>query len=99
MDRDEALTLVRTMTRPVLELFCPAQLDEFEDDFAAWTLGAGALGVSEKPAALTPPGRGLDTTLVAGMFFQVVMEASRLPTGPQERISFIVKLSLLVLGA
>ena len=91
MDRDEALTLVRTLTRPVLELFCPAQLDEFEDDFAAWTLGAGALGVSEKPAALTPPGRGLDTTLVAGMFFQVVMEASRLPTGPQERISFIRK--------
>jgi hypothetical protein len=91
MDRDEALTLVRSLTRPVLELFCPAQLDEFEDDFASWALSAGALGVSEKPAALTPPGRGLDTTLVAGMFFQVVMEASRLPTGPQERVSFIRK--------
>jgi hypothetical protein len=91
MDRDEALTLVRNLTRPVVELFCPGQLDEFEDDFAAWTLGAGALGVSEKSAALTPPARGLDTTLVAGMFFQVVMEASRLPTGPQERVSFIRK--------
>ena len=55
MDRDEALTLVRTLTRPVLELFCPAQLDEFEDDFAAWTLGAGALGVSEKPAPARKP--------------------------------------------
>ncbi|MBU4355656.1 MAG: hypothetical protein KJ822_09960, partial [Proteobacteria bacterium] len=32
-----------------------------------------------------------DTTLVAGMFFQVVMEASRLPTGSQERVSFIRK--------
>lgn len=91
MDRDDALTLVRTLTQPVLELFSPAQLDDFEDDFAAWTLSAGALGVSEKSYALTPPARGLDTTLVAGMFFQVVMEASRLPTGSQERVSFIRK--------
>jgi hypothetical protein len=91
MDRDAALTLVRNLTRPVLELFAPAQVDDFEDDFAAWTLGAGTLGVSEKSYALTPPAHGLDTTLVAGMFFQVVMEASRLPTGTQERVSFIRK--------
>jgi hypothetical protein len=91
MDRDGALTLVRTLTRPVLELFAPAQMDDFEDDFAAWTLSAGALGVSEKSSALTSPAHGLDTTLVAGMFFQVVMEASRLPTGSQERVSFIRK--------
>ena len=89
MDRDDALTLVRNLTRPVLELFAPAQVDDFEDDFAAWTLSAGALGVSEKISALTPLGRGLDATLVSGMFFQVVMEASRLPAGPQERVSFI----------
>ena len=91
MERDDTLTLVRTLTRPVLELFSPAQLDDFEDDFAAWTLSAGALGVSENTYALTPPAHGLDTTLVAGMFFQVVMEASRLPTGSQERVSFIRK--------
>jgi hypothetical protein len=91
MDRDATLTLVRTLTRPVLELFAPAQVDDFEDDFAAWTLSAGALGVSEKSSALTPPAHGLDTTLVAGMFFQVVMEASRLPAGSQERVSFIRK--------
>ena len=91
MDRDDTLTLVRTLTRPVLELFAPAQVDDFEDDFAVWTLSAGALGVSEKIYALTPPAHGLDTTLVAGMFFQVVMEASRLPTGSQERVSFIRK--------
>jgi hypothetical protein len=91
MDRDSTLTLVRTLTRPVLELFAPAQADNFEDDFAAWSLSAGALGVSEKISALTLPGRGLDTTLVAGMFFQVVMEASRLPSGSQERVSFIRK--------
>jgi hypothetical protein len=91
MDRDATLTLVRTLTRPVVELFAPAQVDDFADDFAAWTLSAGALGVSEKSSALTPPAHGLDTTLVAGMFFQVVMEASRLPAGSQERISFIRK--------
>ena len=91
MDRDDILTLVRTLTRPVLELFSPAQVDDFEDDFAAWTLSAGALGVSEKSSVLTPPAHGLDTTLVSGMFFQVVMEASRLPTGAQERVSFIRK--------
>ena len=91
MDRDATLTLVRTLTRPVLELFAPAQVDDFEDDFAAWSLSAGTLGVGEKISALTPPGRGLDTTLVSGMFFQVVMEASLLPAGPQERVSFIRK--------
>ena len=91
MDRDDTLTLVRALTRPVLELFSPAQVNDFEDDFAAWTLSAGALGVAEKSSALTPPAHGLDTTLVAGMFFQVVMEASRLPTGAQERVSFIRK--------
>jgi len=91
MDRDDTLTLVRTLTRPVLELFSPAQANDFEDDFAVWTLTAGALGVAEKSYALTPPAHGLDTTLVAGMFFQVVMEASRLPTGSQERVSFIRK--------
>jgi len=56
MDRDATLTLVRTLTRPVLELFAPAQVDDFEDDFAAWTLSAGALGVSEKISALTRRG-------------------------------------------
>jgi hypothetical protein len=91
MDHDATLTLVRTLTRPVLEVFAPAQVDDFEDDFAAWSLSAGALGVAEKIFALSPPGRGLDTTLVSGMFFQVVMEASLLPTGPQERVTFIRK--------
>ena len=91
MDHDDTLTLVRTLTRPVLELFAPAEVDGFEDDFATWSLSAGALGVAEKSAAPPPPGRGLDTTLVSGMFFQVVMEAALLPAGPQERVSFIRK--------
>ncbi len=91
MDHDATLTLVRTLTRPVLELFAPAQLEDFEDDFAAWSLSAGTLGVGEKISGMTPPRRGLDTTLVSGMFFQVVMEASLLPAGSQERVSFIRK--------
>ncbi len=91
MERDAILTSVRTLTRPVVELFCPAQTDDFDDDFAAWTLSAGALGVSERSAALNSAGRGLDTTLVAGMFFQVMMEATRLPAGVQERVSFVRK--------
>jgi hypothetical protein len=91
MDRDDTLTLVGALTRPVLELFSPAQIDEFEDDFAAWTLSAGSLGAAEPITVMTLRGRGLDTTLVAGMFFQVVMEASRLPAGSQERVSFVRK--------
>jgi hypothetical protein len=91
MDRDATLTLVRHLTRPVVELFSPTRVNDFEDDFATWTLTAGALGVAEKSPVLPPPGPGLDTTLVAGMFFQVVMEASRLPVGTQERVSFIRK--------
>jgi hypothetical protein len=91
MDRDDTLTLVRTLTRPVVELFAPVQVDDFEDDFAAWSLSAGVLGVSEPSALFSPPAYGLDTTLVSGMFFQVVMEASRLPTGSKERVSFIRK--------
>ena len=91
MDHDDTLTLVRALAQPVLEMFSPAQLDDFDDDFAAWTLSAGSQGVAEQSHALTPPAHGLDTTLVAGMFFQVVMEASRLPTGSQERVSFVRK--------
>jgi hypothetical protein len=91
MDHDATLQLVRTLTRPVLELFSPAGLEDFDDDFADWSLGAGTLGVSENAFPLTPAGRGLDTTLVAGMFFQVMREASRLPSSSQERVSFVRK--------
>jgi alkylated DNA nucleotide flippase Atl1 len=97
MDRDATLTLVRALTRPVLELFSPDQVEEFDDDFADWSLSAGAQGVSENSYAsydsygTVAPGRGLDTTLVAGMFFQVMMEASRLPAATQDRVSFVRK--------
>jgi hypothetical protein len=91
MDRDAALSLVRTLTRMVVKALCPAKLDNFDDDFAACSLNAGSLGVSENTYGLTPSGQGLDTTLVAGMFFQVLREAHRLPVGSRERVSFIRK--------
>ncbi len=91
MDRDATLTLVRTLTHSTLELLSPSLVEDFDDDFADWTLSAGTLGVAENPSAWATPGRGLDTTLVAGMFFQVMLEASRLPAGPQERVSFVRK--------
>lgn len=91
MDRDATLKLVRTLTHSALKVFSPGQIQDFDDDFADWSLSAGTLGVSESSPAMAPPGRGLDTTLVAGMFFQVMLEASRLPAGTQERVSFVRK--------
>jgi alkylated DNA nucleotide flippase Atl1 len=91
MDRDSTLTLVRTLTHSTLEFLSPALVEDFDDDYADWTLSAGALGVAESSAAWATPGRGLDTTLVAGMFFQVMMEASHLPAERQERVSFVRK--------
>jgi len=75
----------------VVERFCPEKLEDFEEDFATCALSVGNLGVAEKSFALTPPARGLDTTLVSGMFFQVLMEAASLPTSSQERVAFIRK--------
>jgi hypothetical protein len=91
MDRDDTLTLVRSLTRLVVEWLCPAKLDDFEDDFANCALSAGTMGVAEKSSALTPLAHGLDTTLVAGMFFQVLRDARRLPVSSKERVSFIRK--------
>jgi hypothetical protein len=91
MPREELIRLVRSVIQPVLELFSPQQVEEFDDDFAAWTLGVGTQGVAEKTLALTVPARGLDTTLVAGMFFQVLVEAEKLPKDTSARVSFVRK--------
>lgn len=91
MDSEGSLKLVRALTRPVVELFCPDQLDSFEDDFAAFALTGGVPQVSEGTAFLRPGPQGLDTTLVAGMFFQVLVEAQKLPAGTPERVSFVRK--------
>jgi len=91
MDRDGSLKLVRLLTQPVVELLCPDKLASFEDDFAAFSLGAGVPQVSEDTAFLKQGPQGLDTTLVAGMFFQVLVEAQKLPAGTPERVSFVRK--------
>lgn len=89
MVHDAALELVRTLTREVVAQLCPAHLDLFADDFSAWVLGAGAPKAGE--GALRPREEGLDTTLVAGMFFQVLLDASRLPASLPDRVSFVRK--------
>ncbi len=89
MDREHCLELVHTLSRPVVELFCPARLDDFDDDFAVWSLTAGSGFVAERTVALAPRPQALDTTLVAGMFLEVMVEASRLPATASERVSFV----------
>jgi hypothetical protein len=91
MDRDSLLGLVRVLTEQVIAAACPEKLADFADDFADFTLQAGALQVCDRLAYQPPPGSGLDTTLVAGMFFEVLLDAARLPAGRRERVSFVRK--------
>ena len=91
MDREGRLEVVRALTEQVISALAPEKLADFADDFADFSLGAGTLQVAERPAPPRPPGSGLDTTLVAGMFFEVLKDASRLPAGPRERVSFVRK--------
>jgi hypothetical protein len=91
MQSEERLELVRTLTRSAMELRDPVAAADFDDDFAVWALNAGAGLVAENAPPLAPVAHGLDTTLVAGMFFQVLMEASRLPVNRPERVTFVRK--------
>jgi hypothetical protein len=91
MDRENALGLVRELTAAVVAAALPEKLPDFDDEFANFAFTAGVPGVAEKTGLLTPRDQGLDITLVAGMFFQVLLEATELPAGPQERASFIRK--------
>ncbi|MGO9175009.1 MAG: hypothetical protein ACLQED_02515 [Desulfobaccales bacterium] len=91
MDRDSFLGLVRVLTEQVIAAACPEKLADFADDFGDFTLQAGALQVCDRLAYQPPPGSGLDTTLVAGMFFEVLLDAARLPAGRRERVSFVRK--------
>ncbi len=90
MDQN-CLGVVRELTAEVIAQVCPEKLPDFDDDFAAFALVAGAMRVSEKTDFFKPRDQGLDTTLVAGMFFQVLVEAAALPAGTRERVSFIRK--------
>ncbi len=89
MDREGLLGLVRVLTEQVVAVACPGKLADFADDFSDFTLQAGALQAGERLAYQRPSGSGLDTTLVAGMFFEVLRDAARLPAGRGERVSFV----------
>jgi hypothetical protein len=91
MDRDSCLALVRDLTAQVLAAVRPDKLTDFSDDFAAFALVAGVPGAAENLAQPRPATTGIETTLVAGMFFEVLMDAARLPAGPRERVSFVRK--------
>lgn len=91
MELAGSLEVVRALTEQVISALAPEKMADFSEDFADFSLGAGALQVAERPAPPRPPGSGLDTTLVAGMFFEVLQDASRLPAGPRERVSFVRK--------
>ncbi len=89
MNQEQHLELVRTLTHQCMELVCPEKMLTFSEDFAAFILTAGASQVQEHLVRRIE--QGLDTTLVAGMFFQVLLEAERLPSGTSERVAFIRK--------
>ena len=91
MEREQRLALVRHLTEQVITAVHPRQLADFADDFADFALTAGVPQVAEKLGFQRPPSQGLDTTLVAGMFFEVLMDATRLPVSSGERISFVRK--------
>jgi hypothetical protein len=87
----ECLGVVRELTAQVIAVACPEHLPDFDEDFADFAVTAAAWQVSEKTDFITPRDQGLDTTLVAGMFFQVLVEATGLPVSTRERVSFIRK--------
>lgn len=91
MDREDCLAVVRALTEQVISAAVPERLADFPDDFADFALSAGVLRVAENLPYALPLSQGLDTTLVAGMFFEVLMDASRLPAAPRERVAFVRK--------
>ncbi len=91
MERDRRLALVRHLTEQVITAARPEKLADFADDFADFALTAGAPQVAERLGYQRSPTQGLDTTLVAGMFFEVMLDAARLPVSSGERVSFVRK--------
>ncbi len=88
---DHRLQVVKTLTRSVVQTFSPHKLASFEDEFALVALTGGAPQVQERVGLLKNRDQGLDTTLVAGMFFQVLLEAEQLPANTSERVSYVRK--------
>jgi hypothetical protein len=89
MDRDSQLELVRSLTKEVMAAVRPEKMATFAEDFAASAISGGLFRAEESLAVHHPRSQTLDTTLVAGMFFQVLREAEKLPVSTPERVSFI----------
>ena len=89
MDRDSQIELVRSLTRVVMGAMRPEKMATFAEDFAASVISGGHFRAEESLAVHHPRSQTLDTTLVAGMFFQVLREAEKLPVSTPERVSFI----------
>lgn len=91
MGWEDKLPVVKSLTKAVLETLAPQNLAGFEEEFAPFVLVQGAPQVQERARLIRNRHQGLDTTLVAGMFFQVLVEAEQLPTGTTERVSYVRK--------
>jgi hypothetical protein len=91
MDREGRLVVTRDLTEQVIRVLAPEKLADFANDFAVFSLSAGVPKVAERPTQPRPPGASLDTTLVAGMFFEVLKDAAALPADSRERVSFVRK--------
>jgi hypothetical protein len=89
MNRDSQIEVVRSLTKVVMEALRPEKMDTFVEDFAASAISGGHFRAEESLAVHHPRSQTLDTTLVAGMFFQVLREAEKLPVSTPERVSFI----------
>ncbi len=89
MNRENQVELVRTLTREVLKAGRPEKLGTFAEDFTAFALSGGIFRAEESLSQYQAKAQSLDTTLVAGMFFQVLHEAEKLPSSTMERVSFI----------
>ena len=91
MERERCLALVRDLTEQVVVAARPEKLPDFADDFADFVLTAGVPRVSERQGYQPASSQGLETTLVAGMFFEVLLDAASLPLSSGERVSFVRK--------
>lgn len=90
MDRETRLAAVKALTKMVLkELAPPEESIHFEGRFARFAQTAGLPQAEERLSFFRAREQGLDLTLVAGMFFQVLLEAESLPAHPQERAAYV----------
>jgi hypothetical protein len=89
MDRDSQIEVVRSLTKVVMEALRPEKMATFAEDFGAVAMSGGHFRAEESLAIHHPRNQTLDTTLVAGMFFQVLREAEKLPVSTPKLVSFI----------